>query len=135
MAFAPVLSLFFLVERNSRNFLTTQVWIRGNKKMAFQIRLRENTKEESEMQHLRKRKLPTLSMAPMIDCVFLLLLFFLRWCLSEKRLAHFLLLDFGSTVRAEARPHLNFTNCLCLVVNEECLTAPVQFADIALQIA
>ena len=27
------------------------------------------------MQHLRKRKLPTLSMAPMIDCVFLLLIF------------------------------------------------------------
>ena len=44
--------------------------------MAFQSRLRENTKEASEMQHLRKRKLPTLSMAPMIDCVFLLLLFF-----------------------------------------------------------
>ena len=29
------------------------------------------------MQHLRKRKLPTLSMAPMIDCVFLLLIFFM----------------------------------------------------------
>lgn len=29
------------------------------------------------MQHLRKRKLPTLSMAPMIDCVFLLLIFFI----------------------------------------------------------
>ena len=54
MAFASVLSLFFLVERNSRNFLTTQVWIKGNRKMAFQSRLRENT----------------------IDCVFLLLLFF-----------------------------------------------------------
>ena len=29
------------------------------------------------MQHLRKRKLPTLSMAPLIDCVFLLLIFFM----------------------------------------------------------
>ncbi len=29
------------------------------------------------MQHLRKRKLPTLSMAPMINCVFLLLIFFM----------------------------------------------------------
>lgn len=29
------------------------------------------------MQHQRKRKMPTLSMAPMIDCVFLLLIFFM----------------------------------------------------------
>ena len=29
------------------------------------------------MKRLKRRKLPTLSMAPMIDCIFLLLIFFM----------------------------------------------------------
>ena len=51
MAFASVLSLFFVVERNSRNFLTTQVLIRGNRKMALGLALVANCPESSAREH------------------------------------------------------------------------------------